>query len=153
MNTQTTTTTEIQDSTPEARQGRSPRRILRRALMAFLLSLGLVTGLSTMAAPAQAASAVSACFKFANPPTFSTYANRPVFLYYKAPHGWEYLGRSGYTNWNGCATFYNTPTNARLAIRAYVKTPYQTWDGWSQYSSNTGWGGENLGRGLVYRTR
>ena len=151
MNTQTTT--QPQQSTSESPRGRSPRRIVRRALMALLLSLGLVTGVGAMAAPAQAASAVSFCFKFANPPTFSTYANRPVFLYYKAPHGWEYLGRSGYTNSNGCGTFYNTPTNARLAVRAYVNTQYQTWDGWSQYSSYTGSGGANLGKGLVYRTR
>jgi hypothetical protein len=143
-----------QKSSSEPRQGRrSPRRAVRRALTALLLSLGLVTGLGAIAAPAQAASAVSFCFKFANPPTFSTYANRPVYLYYKAPHGWEYLGRSGYTNWNGCGTFYNTPTNARLAVRAYVNTTYQTWDGWSQYSSSTGSGGANLGKGLVYRTR
>ena len=151
MNTQTRTQPQRSSSAP--RRGRSPRHTLRRALTALLLSLGLVTGLGAMTAPAQAASAVSVCFKFANPPTFSTYSNRPVYLYYKAPHGWEYLGRSGNTNASGCATFYNTPTNVRLAVRAYMNTQYQTWDGWSQYSSNTGSGGANLGRGLVYRTR
>lgn len=150
MNTQTTTQTETASS--EDRPQRSARRTLRRALMALLLSVGLLTGLSTMAAPAQAASAVSFCFKFANPPAFTTYANRPVFLYFKAPHGWQYMG-SGTTDANGCGTFYGTPTNVQLAVRAYVNTTYQTWDGWSQYVSNTGTGRANLGNGLVYRTR
>jgi hypothetical protein len=151
MNTQIRTQPQNADS--DSPKKRSPRRALRRALTAFLLSFGLIAGLSAMAAPAQAATAVSFCFKFANPPSFSTYANRPVFLYYKAPHGWEYLGRSGQTNSNGCGTFYSTPTNVQLAVRAYSNTQYQTWDGWSQYLANTGSGTANLGSGLVYRTR
>jgi hypothetical protein len=151
MNTQIHTPSDNTDT--ESPRKRSPRRALRRALTAFLLSLGLIAGLSAMAAPAQAASSVSFCFKFANPPTFSTYANRPVFLYYKTPHGWEYLGTRGTTNSAGCGTFYGTPTNVQLAVRAYVNTQYQTWDGWSQYLANTGSGGASLGHGLVYRTR
>lgn len=145
--------TQPQRSGSESRPARSARRTLRRVVVSLLLSLGLVTGLSAMAAPAQAASAVSFCFKFANPPTFSTYANQPVYLYYKAPHGWEYLGRSGTTNAYGCGTFYSTPTNVQLAVRAYTSTQFQTWDGWSQYVSNTGSGTAGLGNGLVYRTR
>ena len=142
-----------QDAT-DTRRSLSTGGRFRRMLVGVLLALGMSVGtVATVAVPAQAASAVSACFTFANPPTHSAYANRPVFLYYKAPHGWEYLGRSGYTGSNGCATFYNTPTNVQLMVRAYINTQYQTWDGWSQYYANTGTGGANLGRGMVYRTR
>ena len=128
------------------------RRLSLTLLVAVLGALGLV-GAGTVTTTANASSAVSFCFTFANPPTHSAYANRPVFLYYKAPHGWEYLGRSGYTGSNGCGTFYNTPTNVQLAVRAYTSTAYQTWDGWSQYLAPSGSGGANLGNGMVYRTR
>ena len=128
----------------------------RRAGVAFLAavvaSLGLV-GAGAVTRPASAATAVRFCFTYSNPPTFSAYANKPVFLYYKAPHGWEYLGRSGSTGANGCGTFYNTPTNVQLAVRAYTSTPYMAWDGWSQYSSHTGAGTNHLGNGNVYRIR
>lgn len=134
----------------------APLSRTRRTVVAFLVavlgSIGLV-GAGAITSSASAASAVSFCFKYSNPPTFSAYANKPVFLYYKAPHGWEYLGRSGYTGSNGCGTFYNTPTNVQLAVRAYTSTPYMAWDGWSQYASNTGSGSNFLGHGNVYRIR
>ena len=122
------------------------------AVVATALAVAAVSGTVATATPASAASAVTFCFSFANPPTFTTYANRPVFLYFKAPHGWEYL-RSGTTGANGCGTFFNTSTSNALAVRAYVSTTYQTWDGWAPYSAPAGGGSYYLGKGQVYRTR
>lgn len=150
MNTVETTTTP-RTAGPEKRR-RSPVASARRTLVALLMALGLATALGATAAPAHAATSVSFCFKFNNA-SQTSYANRPVYLYFKAPHGWEYLGRSGYTNANGCGTFYNTPTNTTMAVRAWINTQYQTWDGWTPIASHTGSGGHHLGTGWVHRTR
>lgn len=125
---------------------------VRTALVATALAAAATAGTVATAAPASAASAVTFCFTFANPPTFTTYANRPVFLYYAAPHGWQYL-RSGYTGANGCGTFYNVSTSNAVAVRAYLNTTYQTWDGWAPSTAPAGGGSYYLGKGQVYRTR
>lgn len=63
-------------------------RNIRLVALAALTCFGAVgaTGAIT-ASPASAATAVTFCFKFQNPPTFSSYANLPVFLEEQLPHG------------------------------------------------------------------
>ncbi len=122
----------------------------RTAAVAVALAAAAGTTVAT-AGPAAAASAVTFCFSFANPPTHSLYANRPVYLYQQLPHGWE-LYRSGYTGSNGCGTFYNTPQSAPVAVRAYTSTAYQTWDGWSAVAP-AGSRTYYLGHNSVFRTR
>jgi hypothetical protein len=129
----------------------STRRVRKAAAVLALTAAAGATALVNAPA-ASAASAVSFCFTFANPPAHSAYANRPVYLYAQLPHGWD-LVKSGTTNASGCGTFYNTPTNTKLMVRAYTATAYQTWDGWSQYYAPTGSAGYSLGKGMVYRTR
>jgi hypothetical protein len=140
-------------TTPTAAGETKPRiGRLRRFGTAVLMAAAVIGGSVATAAPASAASAVSFCFTFANPPAHSAYANQPVYLNEKLPHGWD-LRYSGRTNASGCGTFYNTNTANPLWVRAYTSTAYQTWDGWTPYYANAGAGGVNLGKGMVYRTR
>lgn len=128
------------------------------------ITLAALTGLATIgataalpAAPTSAATSVTFCFDFANPPSWTDYANRPVYLYDALPSGELRLIRTGTTNAAGCGTFYNTNPTVRMYVRAYIATAYQTWDSWSAWSAshpaNPGNGGVNLGTGLVNRTR
>ena len=131
---------------------KKPTRIRKMALasLATLSTLGATAALD--ASPASAATAVTFCFRFQNPPNFTSYANRPVYLYDQLPHGEWRLLRSGSTNASGCGTFYNTNPTVPLAVRAYTSTAFQTWDGWSQIAG-VGNGTSNLGTGNVWRTR
>ena len=125
-----------------------------------ILVLAGLTGLTTIgataalpAAPTAAATSVTFCFKYANPPSFSAYATKPVYLYEVRPNGQAgRLLRSGSTNASGCGTFYNVDGSTAVAVYAYT-TGVQTWEGWSQYSAAIGRGPANLGTGMVYRTR
>ena len=128
---------------------------IRTAALASLVGLGSI-GAASAALPAGSASAattVSFCFKYQNPPSFSAYANKPVYLYQVLPSGGVgRLMRSGSTNANGCGTFYNVDGSTAVAVYAYT-TGNQTWEGWSQYSAPIGRGAANLGTGQVWRTR
>lgn len=144
------TTTTAKVAATDAPTQRTSR--LRRFGAAVVMAAAVFGGTVATAAPASAASAVSFCFTFANPPAYSAYANQPVYLYQKLPSGWN-LVSSGRTNSSGCGTFYGTNTNSQLSVRAYTSTAYQTWDGWTPYYANPGAGGVNVGKGMVYRTR
>ena len=113
-------------------------------------TLGAVTTLDT--SPASAATSVTFCFDFQNPPVFSDYASKPVFLYDQLPHGEWRLLRQGWTNASGCGTFYNTNPTVPMLLKAYTTTAYQTWES-PYYTVRTGSGAVNMGTLPVFRTR
>lgn len=137
---------------PASETGRTRRGLrVRRIATAVAMAAAALGGSVVTAAPASAATAASFCFTFANPPSHTSYANRPVYLYQELPHGWEVV-RSGYTGSNGCGSFYNLSAPYRYQVRAYLSTSYQTWDGWSAVAPGDG-RGYYLGNNAVFRTR
>jgi len=127
----------------------------RTATIASVVGLAAIGATAALpATSASAATSVTFCFKYANPPSFSVYANKPVTLYEVRPNGQAGRAlRTGSTNASGCGTFYNVDGSTAVAVYAKTSTAYQTWEGWSQYSAPIGNGSANLGTGLAYRTK
>jgi len=130
-----------------------PRRIgrLRGLVLAGLMAFGFVGALGVVdAAPASAASSVTACFRWSNG---TAYANQPMKLYTYNPSTGRIVSlvRNGRSNASGCGTFSNTPTNQNLVAVASFGTDFQYWEGWSPRYALPGQSGANLGTGTVYR--
>jgi hypothetical protein len=92
---------------------------LTKLILVLALAFG---GLLTVQPSADAATAVSFCFRY---PSGARYANLPVKLYSAKP---GYFSRSGRTNSSGCGTFTNVPPRP---YGVYVKVDY--WYGSDTY--------------------
>lgn len=125
--------------------------LLRKAVTATALTAALVSGgAMTMAAPAQAATAVSFCFTWAQ--TGAAYSGYPVFLYSVDGTGRAISQlRSGRTNSSGCGTFSSTPSGVQLRVFAGVGAGGHYWSGQTPSWATAGTGGVWLGYGRVYQ--
>lgn len=125
----------------------APRKTGRiaRILTAAGIALGLSLGTVAVAAPAQAATAVSFCMTWGG----TAYANQPVYLKQWTGAKWVSI-RSGKTNASGCGTFYSTPSGVYLGVQGYtvlnagrISKVYDS--GNPQVWATPGNGGVNLG--------
>ncbi len=105
---------------------------------------------------ASAATSTTACFKWAagTPAAGTPYMNRTVQLWQTNSVGTPIVKvRDGRTASNGCATFYNTPSNLNLRMRAVHVDQYSwgsaVYEGWTQRFALPGQGGALLGIGYV----
>ena len=89
------------------------RKSVRFLLAAAVAAVSLLGGMTLTGGSAQAATAVTGCFKWSNG---APYANQRVHLL-QWTGSWTVI-RNGKTNGAGCGTFYNTPGNAYLAMKA-----------------------------------
>jgi hypothetical protein len=126
------------------------RKILAGALVALTFTFATV---GVGAPQASAATSTTACFKWSDG---TPYMNRTVQLWQMNSAGNRVAKlRDGRTDANGCGTFFNTPSNMYLAMRA-VHIDYLWWgnavyEGWTSRMSLPGQGGALLGIGWVYR--
>ncbi len=134
----------------------SRRNPIRKAVAAVAIAVMSVAGMTALTgSPASAATSVTFCFQHNGG---GAYANSPVYLYRVNASGSPIsLVRNGKTGANGCATFYNTPSNVYLRVQARnVIGNYQigqaVYSGWSPFRTNTGSGLANVGTGRVYRS-
>lgn len=165
LNNSTTVSTADQDRVaPAAASGESTHRAsshLRRAVAVValaVLAIGSLIGVDAFSAKkASAATAVTFCFKYARSGLPAT--NLPVQLWQVNAAG-QRIGsqlRGGKTNNAGCATYVNTPANARLRVFAYSVygdslTGMVAYSGATPYVTPAGQGTVFIGTGLVYKT-
>jgi len=119
------------------------------AALALLVTVGGTTQM--IGAPsASAATAVTFCFNYANPPTHTIYANRPVYVGWWSGNTWTM--RQGTSNSAGCGTFWNLPATQTTYVLAETATAFQTWSsGWIGFQPGNYMG--NTGTRPVFRTR
>lgn len=123
-------------------------RIRKAATGAVLCATLAATGFVT-ASPAEAATGTYFCFGWAS--TGTAYANYPVHLWRVNSSGAKvsYV-RAGRTGSNGCATFYNTPSNVNLRVFVDFVSGFQAFHGATPRMALPGSGTANLGTGWVY---
>lgn len=124
-----------------------------------MLTVGAVAAAATVGvgvAPAQAATSTTACFDWAagTPAAGTPYMNRAVQLWQTNSAGAPIAKlRDGRTAANGCATFYNTPSNVTLRMRAVHVDSFwwgqAVYQGWTSRIALPGQGGALLGKGYV----
>ena len=129
---------------------------IRKMLIAGAVALAATAGAGV--APASAATSTTACFKWApgTPAAGTPYMNRPVQLWQTNSVGARLVKlRDGRTDSNGCGTFYNTPSNMNLRMRAVqvdqTLTGQAVYEGWTGRFALPGNGGVVLGIGYVSR--
>jgi hypothetical protein len=120
-------------------------------------TIATTTILSAGFSQASAATSTTACFKWGSnaPAPGAPYMNRNVQLWQTNSVGTPIVKlRDGRTGSNGCATFFNTPSNINLRMRAvhvdYIWGGTDVYEGWSQRHATPGQGGQLLGVGYVY---
>lgn len=120
-------------------------RLFRSIVLSTVLALATIAGTAVVTPQqANAATAVSFCFKWADG---GAYRNQPVFLMNR--EGTRKL-RDGRTNSTGCGTFFNTPSNQPLIVRAYVRLANGLiYSGDTPNYATAGAGGVRLGEGIV----
>lgn len=147
--TQITATTDTAAAVAAATAPKN-RRIGRRLAASLLVVVLGVAGLGMGAQPASAATQVTACFRWSSG---GAYAYQPVHLMRFNGSGWV-VERNGKTGANGCGTFYNTPSNVHLTVKAYKvygdnNIGLAIYSGWAPNYTNTGGGGAYVGTGTV----
>jgi hypothetical protein len=127
---------------------------VRKMLIAGIVALTATVGVGVP--QTSAATSTTACFKWAagTPAAGTPYMNRAVQLWQTNSAGTPTAKvRDGRTGSNGCATFYNTPSNMNLRMRAVHVDQFwwgsAVYEGWTQRIALPGQGGVLLGVGYV----
>jgi hypothetical protein len=138
--------------TPVRQAGRRPGRTVRSVVAAAALTVAALVGVAGTAAPAQAASSFTSCFRFPAP-YYGAYGNAAVQVQVWTYGAWHTAWHTQ-TGFNGCFSFTLTGTARNYPVRAIAQTRVGTalFYGVSPYYAPAGSGSYNLGTGLVWCT-